>query len=84
MEFLNPVASRWEDVGIQLGVNPRDLDTLKQRGGITVEAAMTQMLKRLDSLPPRTVDDLIVALSSTSVAEKVYAVELNKKYGNAV
>lgn len=85
VEFLNPVASRWEDIGIQLGVNPRDLDTLKKRGCPTVDAALSQVLKRLESLEPlRTVDDLVAALSSSSVAEKVYAEHLRNKYGNGL
>ena len=84
VEFLNPVASRWEDIGIQLGINSRDLDTLKQRGGTTVEAALSHTLKKLDRLePPKTVGDLFEALSSSTVAEKVYAEHLRDKYGNS-
>ena len=83
VEFLDPVASRWEDIGIQLGINPRVLDTLKKRGCATVEAALSQVLRKLDSLEPsKTVDDLVQALSSSSVAEKVYAEQLRSRYGN--
>lgn len=80
---MDPVASRWEDIGIQLGINPRVLDTLKKRGCATVEAALSQVLRKLDSLEPsKTVDDLVQALSSSSVAEKVYAEQLRSRYGN--
>ena len=74
------MASKWEDIGIQLDIETGTLESLKP-AGIDADKALPKMLTKVENgYPPRTVRDLYSALSSAPVGEKVLAETLLKKY----
>ena len=75
------MASKWEDVGIQLDVDTTKLDSFKSAGSGNLDKSLTTMLTKVKQrVPPKTVRDLCTALSSPSIGEKTLACELSTKY----
>ena len=81
VDFLDPVASKWEDMGIQLDISAKKLDNLKATGGGGEEGFLRKMLNKLESTNPnQTVERLCNALSSGPVGEKAMSESLRDKY----
>eukprot|EP00731_Ephydatia_muelleri_P008622 Em0004g960a len=81
--FLDPVASKWEDVGIQLDVDTRKLDYFKSAGSGNLDKFLRIMLTKVKQrIPPKTVRDLCTALSSPTIGEKALAGYLSTTYTN--
>ena len=78
---LKPVAARWHDFGIQLGVNPDRLSEL-QCHTRDVKRYLSDMLMQwlVNHEPAPTVDDLLDALRSPDIMEIRLAAQLKKKY----
>ena len=78
---LKPVAARWHDFGIQLGVNPDRLSEL-QCHTRDVKRYLSDMLMHwlVNHEPAPTVDDLLDALRSPDIMEIRLAAQLKKKY----
>ena len=77
---LLPKASRWELIGIQLGLNQDILDTIKANSLRNVEECLTEVLKRwYNSTPNPTWREVVDALRTPALDELRLAQELEQK-----
>lgn len=85
MEFLELVSSliskaaRWNELGLQLGLSPDELDRIRADSQ-TVEECLRKVLRKwYDRAENRTWEEVIAALRSPLLEENKLAEELRKK-----
>ena len=88
VEALSRVKRKWYEIGVQLKVPTTYLDDIDKLYGKVLERALIEMIRKWLQLkmPQTTKYDIWVevesALKSEAIGERVYAVEVERKYIN--
>lgn len=87
MNHLQPIASHWKDLGLQLGLNLEELNVIEAAplhivGGpiVYLREVLHKWLKGVPLLYTRTLAELCEALRSSSVKEHRAAHDLEQQY----
>ena len=79
-EELVDVSSKWYNIGLQLNLQPGDLDNIKLTEHVDVRSCLCEMLKLWLKRGHPTWQLLVEGLNSRSVSEMELAKQLKKKY----